>query len=247
LTAALLLHSNHTPMNNLDLSCKATMMALALAIIGADIPVHAQVDAWAIGNKAVVMPTGTNGPASSPFALPTPNNSAYPPAIQYQGQIAQRSQHVRTASDGRILFFELDGRVYDGDGYLIADARSPNCTECIDPGVMEFVSVPVPGSCGLFYLLSGVADGSTGALSNTYVQWSLLDLNADNPRFPAQPPATCARKGRVVDLAMELGTGEYTQFGSMNLQGQLITEPNTPYVGPNTSDRVGRLLSSRHC
>ncbi len=202
---------------------------------------HAQVDAWAIGNQAVVMPPGTNGPADSPIALPIPNDAAYPAAYQYQGQSALRSQHVRTAGDGRILFFEVDGNLYDGDGYMIADTRANDCNECIDPGVMEFLSVPVPGTCDLFYLYTGVADGSTGPNSGTYIQWSLLDMKADNPRFPVLPPATCPRKGRLVNLDGELGVGDYNQFEDM--LGELIVEMNTPFIGPNTSVHVGRLLS----
>jgi hypothetical protein len=176
------------------------------------------VDAWAIGSQAVVMPPGTNGPASAPFALPQPNNTSYPSAWQYQGQVAQRSQHVRTAGDGRILFFAIDGNLYDGDGYLIADARpwgctSGCCTECLEPGVMEFISLPVPGSCNLFYLFS--AAPQSNFYNGTHVQWSILDLDAENPRFPPQAPATCARKGRLLNFISDPGSPAYPQLNAV--------------------------------
>lgn len=204
-------------------------------------PVNAQVDAWAIGNQAVVMPPGTNAAAGQPFQLPVPNNGAYPAEHQYQGQSAQRSQHVRTAGDGRILFFEVDGNVYDGDGYLIADARSANCVECIDPGVMEFASVPVPGSCNLFYLFSGVAQDNVPGYSNSHVQWSILDLDADNLRFPAQAPTTCARKGRLLSAVDDIGSAQYPQFSAWVNTPDFQYEQSAPFMS-QSSDFMGALL-----
>lgn len=201
----------------------------------------AQVDSWAIGSQAVVMPPGTQGAAGQPFALPTPNNPAYPAAHQYQGQQAQRSQHARTAGDGRILFFEVDGNLYDGDGYLIADARSANCVECIDPGVMEFASVPVPGSCNLFYLFSGVAQDNVPGYSNSHVQWSILDLEADNLRFPAQAPTTCARKGRLLSAVDDIGSAQYPQFSAWVNTPDFQYEQSAPFMNLS-SDFMGALL-----
>ncbi|HRD53837.1 MAG TPA: hypothetical protein PKY96_14440, partial [Flavobacteriales bacterium] len=202
---------------------------------------YAQVDAWAIGTQAVVMPPGTNGAAGQPFALPQPNNPNYTAAVQYHGQLAQRSQHARTTGDGRLLFFEVDGNLYDGDGYLIADARAQGCTECLEPGVMEFVSVPVPGSCNLFYLFSAMGRATYPGFTGTHVQWSILDLDSDNSRFPGQAPATCARKGRLTRID-ELGTAPYQQFlpwvGTTNFGSEIGALPG----GEPSSDRVGALL-----
>jgi hypothetical protein len=203
--------------------------------------VQAQVDAWAIGNKAVVMPPGTQGATGQPFALPTPNNASYPSTVQYQGQQAQRSQHARTTGDGRLLFFAVDGNLYDGDGYLIADARSANCTECLEPGVMEFVSVPVPGSCGLFYLFSAMPRNGYPGFFGTHVQWSLLDMNADNPRFPSLPPATCARKGRLLQYE-ELGVSPYQQFNTWLSNDPPAVESSVLPGGVPTSNSVGALI-----
>jgi len=204
---------------------------------------NAQVDAWAIGGQAVVMPPGTDGAAGQPFGLPVPNNPNYPANVQYQqGQQAYRSQHTRTTGDGRLLFFEMDGNLYDGDGYLIADARAQGCTECLEPGVMEFVSVPVPGSCNLFYLFSAMGRGTYPNFFGTHVQWSLLDMNADNPRFPAQAPTTCARKGRLVNTISEIGDGDYQQFASFAEPGGPVLEGSPNSFAPPTSEFVAGLM-----
>ena len=187
------------------------------------------------------MPPGTNGPADPPFALPVPNNSSYPAAIQYQGQQAERSQHARTTGDGRLLFFEVDGNLYDGDGYMIAGSRATDCVDCIDPGVMEFASVPVPGSCNLFYLFTGVGRGTLPGYFGTHVQWSILDMNRDNPRFPALAPTTCARKGALIDISTDLGIGDYTQFGAWVNTADLQYETAVPGMSQLTSSRMGAL------
>lgn len=195
----------------------------------------AQVDAWAIGDKAVVMPPGTGGAANQPFALPQPTDPAVPAALRYQGQVASQSQHVRTTGDGRILFFAVDGNLYDGDGYMIADARGTGCLECLEPGVMEFVSVPVPGSCNLFYLFSGVAKDASMGFFGSHVQWSILDMSADNLRFPASAPTTCARKGRLLSLVTDIGA-------TANFSGWAFEFENPTGAEP-TSDHMGALAS----
>lgn len=149
------------------------------------------------------------------------------------------SQHIRSAGDGRILYFEVDGDLYDGNGWLIADRRGPGCNECLEPGVMEFVSVPVPGSCNLFYLVSAVPRGF--GYDGSHVQWSILDMDADNPRFPTQSPQECNRKGRLLHLYDDIGAAQpvYPQFSAWS-----FTPENGAFPIPDhTSDHVGRLDS----
>jgi hypothetical protein len=190
--------------------------------------VRAQADAWVTSTAASngsgnwTNMSGTGIPTTT--GLPAPGGQT-----GYSGAAAIRSQHVRTNGDGQLIFFEVDGRLYDGDGYLIADARGAGCEECLEPGVMEFVSVPVPGSCGLYYLFSAVPQSST--YNASHVQVSLLDMNADNTRFAPDLNGCNARKGRLIDLGGSLPAqfSAWTQFGF---------EPIAP-----TSDRVGRLIT----
>jgi hypothetical protein len=198
-------------------------------------PAYAQADAWAIGNRYSILPQAYLPDPEAPAALPT-HPLGTPNA--YTGAIPQRSQHVRSAGDGRILFFEVDGNLYDGQGWLIADSRAQGCQDCLEPGAMEFISVPVPGSCNLFYLLSAAATGPVDAnftYSGSHIQWSILDLDAENPRFPEDPsnPYYCPKRGRLMPqqdiLAMP-------QFQGFEVYPEAFGDP-----GLYSSDRVGFL------
>ncbi|HNA33878.1 MAG TPA: hypothetical protein PL106_12205, partial [Flavobacteriales bacterium] len=116
----------------------------------------------------------------------------------YEDQQATRSQMVRTDGNGCVLFFAVDGRLYDHAGYLIADARGDvhgdeDCQQCLEPGVMEMISIPVFGHCGLYYIFSARSGAEPGWSHDwpTRVQVALLDLNATNPWHPD-------RKGALV-------------------------------------------------
>ena len=81
------------------------------------------------------------------------------------------------------------------DGYLIADALGFECERCLDPGVMEMISVPVPGHCNLYYIFttrSGV-DPVVDTENRTRTQVAMLDLSAENHWFPE-------RKGALINL-----------------------------------------------
>lgn len=212
----------------------AVGVALVLALVRPE-PLNAQADAWTIGNRYSIIPQDDLPEPENPVALPT-HPLGTPDA--YTGQIAQRSQHVRSTGDGRILYFEVDGNFYDGQGWLIADARAQGCQDCLEPGAMEFISVPVPGTCNLFYLLSATASGPIDANFNYYgshIQWSILDLDAENPRFPEDPsdPYYCPKRGRL--LTHQEITG-MPQFQSFEVYSEAYGDP-----GLYTSDRVGYL------
>ncbi len=208
----------------------------ALVLTGVGIETAcAQADAWAIGSSYAILPQIDSPDPEAPTGLP-----AHPIATAnaYTGQPAQRSQHVRSTGDGRILFFEVDGNVYDGQGWLIADARAQGCQDCVEPGAMEFISVPVPGSCNLFYLLSAAASGpvdATHTYFGSHIQWSILDLDAENPRFPEDPtnPYYCPKRGRLMTHQEILGM---PQFQGFDVYSEALGDP-----GLYSSDRVGYL------
>jgi hypothetical protein len=161
-----------------------------------------QADAWILANTAGTAGTWVNLAPGAPaigaaVVLPTPGGPE-----GYTGQVPTRSHHIRTNGEGALIFFAVDGNLYDGDGYLIADARSPGCSECLAPGIMEFLSVPVPGQCGVYYLLSAVPF-SPPVVNSTYVQVAVLDMNL--PRDPNAPAQDCSnRMGRLLVLGEEL-------------------------------------------
>lgn len=188
----------------------ALIPTLSLAV---PLAVEAQSDALIVGNGWLDMYNG-NG---TPIPLPTPSGSG-----NYAGQTATRSQVARSDGNGNLLFFGIDGNIYDGEGYLIADAQGAGCSECIYPGTMEMLAVPVPGSCFLYYLITMNADMDSYD-DQPHIQVSFLDMTATNPHHPT-------RLGKV--LYFETVAQQYPQFedfiaslwgmGSYSVSGQLL-------------------------
>ena len=141
-------------------------------------PGYTQSDAWpTTGSWIEMLNSGSTLTTSALPVAPEPD--------RYQGQIPLRSHFTRSDGDGRLFFFGVDGNVYDKDGYLIADgSQVPGCTECLHPGCMEFQAVPVPGSCDLFYLIR--TSGQSESVLGAQVHISILDLSAENPRWPGR-------------------------------------------------------------
>ncbi|QQR87672.1 MAG: hypothetical protein IPJ76_05450 [Flavobacteriales bacterium] len=153
---------------------------------------HAQSPAWLIGNEVLVQPT-SGAPQLSLLELPEPNDPNEDPDLQYQGQLAEYSQFVEMDDLGRILFFIIDGRLYDKDGYLMADVNGGGATAELFRGITEVVVYPVPGRCGLWYIFSS----ESGTLLAPYdLEYSVLDLTIDNPLF-TDP----ARRGTLLDIS----------------------------------------------
>lgn len=108
-------------------------------------------------------------------------------ANRYHGQAATLSQFVRTDENGNVLLFGVDGNIYDGQGYLIADVKTDDpddCNQCVEPGVMEMICTPVPGLCGVFYIFSMRSQYDPGELSDQYyssrLSVAILDINLPN-------------------------------------------------------------------
>ncbi|MBX2980006.1 MAG: hypothetical protein KF905_11980 [Flavobacteriales bacterium] len=183
---------------------------------------NAQSDAWVVGSQWVdlygAQQTGT-WPVTS---LPT---SALP--NRYNGTPALRSQLTRSDGDGNLLFFAVDGNIYDADGYLIADASGANCQECVEPGIMEMLAVPVPGTCGIFYLLASNLAVSEPGL-NTQISVSILDMNRPNIYWPG-------RSGALVGLLDGGLTNSFPAFADW--------ESDLFDTNPNSQSDFSALLS----
>jgi hypothetical protein len=134
------------------------------------------------------------------------------------------SQMLRTNGDGCVLFFGQDGNLYDHDGYLMADVKGGDeCWACLEPGVMEMISVPVPGYCNLYYVFishSG-SDMDLDVQYRTRLQVAILDLAAQNHWFPE-------RKGALINL----GTGTPPDVPGIALE--ILDDA----MAPNASDYV---------
>ncbi len=138
----------------------------------------------------------------------------------YDGTPATRSQMVRTDGEGCVLFFGKDGVLYDHDGYLIPDATGTVCTQCMVPGVMEMISVPVPGHCNLYYVFTALGNEEVVEACNpewpTLLEVAILDLSVNNPLYPD-------RKGALMDI----------NYGQEPIPGVniAISEISNEYVG----------------
>ncbi len=208
------------------------------------ITANAQADAWVTANSS-----GTSGAWANMYGTGTIATAALPApggALGYNGQPAKYSQHIRTNGSGQLIFFEVDGNLFDGDGLMIADARAgtyanPQCSQCLEPGVMEFLSVPVPGQCGVYYLLSSKIASQSSYSYQTQV--SVLDMTADNTAYGTLlPNGTYDRKGRLLDFDTELAT-LYPQLGSWALGANCLLENTNLGTGETmpTSTRVAKL------
>jgi hypothetical protein len=115
----------------------------------------------------------------------------------YHGETPQFSQNVQFDHNGDLLFFVIDGRVYDREGYMIADDRGTvDCEDCLFRGISQVAITLVPGSCSQYYLVAADFQPTEHALG-----YSILDMGQPNRYWPN-------RTGRVLsynDVANDPG------------------------------------------
>ncbi|HET6243683.1 MAG TPA: hypothetical protein VFF35_04100, partial [Bacteroidia bacterium] len=84
-------------------------------------------------------------PGDLPLPLPTPTISDQDLAfLFYQGQRALYSHNAMQDAQGNLLFFIVDDKIYDRNGYLIDEMKISGIKV---RGSQEICIVPVPGSC----------------------------------------------------------------------------------------------------
>lgn len=96
----------------------------------------------------------------------------------YKGEQAQHVHNAMQDANGNLLFFVVDGKVFDKDGYLI-DEMYNNSFGYI-PGGQEICIVPDPGNCQRYYIFSS----SQGNFSRPF--YSILDLSLPNIWTPGR-------------------------------------------------------------
>jgi hypothetical protein len=176
----------------------------------------AQQKFWIYGNQLVSFTA--SGVDTSP--LPTPGSN---PLFHYTGNIPQKNQHAQYSSTGDLLFFIVDGTIYDGEGYVIARNLTPGVGGIAnqDEGKSFLLSnsasvgvVGVPGFCDKFYLFTSyqVLSLSTDHALAVF----LLDMSAQNTWFPSD----VNRKGALLDQEdndpLGLAPAFYSVLGSSN-------------------------------
>lgn len=166
---------------------KLLLSAINSFLLGAGL--MAQKPAWIQGDHVVDFREAYAGdPESYPLPIPTDVGADE----RYNGQIAARSQYLQLDDQGKVLFFIVDGRIYDRKGYLIADnVDDVDCSECVRKGISGVAVLQVPGSCTRYYVFTTAENSST----LPYLAWaSVLDLEAPNPHFSGDSN----KKGRLL-------------------------------------------------
>jgi hypothetical protein len=92
--------------------------------------------------------------------------------LDYQGEQAQNVHNTMQDANGNLLFFVIDGKVFDKDGYFI-DEMYHSSYGTIQGG-QEIAIVPDPGNCQRYYLFSS----TQGNFPRPF--YSILDLNLPN-------------------------------------------------------------------
>lgn len=162
---------------------------------------------------------------------------ALPTGQDYNGATAQYAQNAQYDEHGELLFFIVDGKIYDHAGYLMADNdATPNCTDCLMKGIQEVSIVLVPGTCDKYYIISAdsrIGSGSGGA-NESMLGFSILDLSM-NSRYHAGRKGAVWHEGDLTapfaNLALRAGnisglTGPSGYFSTFS-----ISNGNWPFPG----------------
>jgi hypothetical protein len=155
--------------------------------------VTAQSKLWLHGNKIINLSDSYNITVSN---LPTPSG---PAGLVYDGSMPTLTEHVEYDSNGNILFFMIDGKIYNKDGYLLVKETSAQGSlyEYYPEKALNYTLLKVPGECNKFYLLqnlnASIDAPSYWATPRFFI--SVLDLDLVNQFFPNDPD----RSGALVN------------------------------------------------
>ncbi len=93
---------------------KISLIFSALLVFSAIFAQNPQSQMWSAPPYKISFPAATAAP------LPSSTN-----ALEYQGQASDYTNNVMHDGNGNLLFFIVDGSVYDKNGRLISDILNP--------------------------------------------------------------------------------------------------------------------------
>ena len=190
---------------------------------------------WAIGDRSIHF-GGPEAPGITSSALPIPDDPNVPAAYKYQGQIADRIQHAEYDTKGELLFFIIDGEIFNAKGYRIVDVgltpTDRNCHQCFYAG-QEVHVFPRPGTCSQYFVISIFsADNGTPieppalAFAQNRMRVGLLDLTVENEQAELAN-ANCPVRGAFLhnvqrgEVGLLGGVADYDE-----VEGDLVTDPD---------------------
>lgn len=169
-----------------------------------NIPIFGQSPIFTIGNQYL-------NTQNSPFPLPLPFGPDL--NLDYQGQQAQYAANAwHNPVDGSLMFFIVDGVVYDRDGYYLGSLDEDDWLGNNNKmrGISEISIVPDPGNCLRYYIIG-----------------SRRDVTGSNPGIPANNPSI-----PIQELNSELFYA-VVNFG--------LTRENSDLYGSDRTCRYGAL------
>lgn len=136
-----------------------------------------QLLTWNIAPNTVTF----GNPPPAPPVLPTVGT--LPVGLDYLGDSPQYMTNSMSDASGNVLFFVVDGKIYDKDGYLIDNFVIPPIPTgfAVNGFSQEISIVPVPNSCTAYYLIFGIriTESSGGGISY-YPVYTKLDMSLPN-------------------------------------------------------------------
>lgn len=160
-------------------------MLIFSGILSSSTLLTAQSKIWLHGNKIIDLSDSYNIGISN---LPTPSGTA---GLVYNGAIPQLSEHIEYDSNGNILFFMVDGKIYNKDGYLMVQNSSISNGIYADypEKMITYSIVKVPNQCDKFYVISNYCNYTTNIdiVQTPHFFISLLDLSLTNVFYPNDP------------------------------------------------------------
>lgn len=192
----------------------------------------AQSKIWLHGNKIVNLSDSYNITVENLI----PDN---PPAdIDYDNTIPKLSEHIEYDANGNILFFMVDGKIYNKDGYLMVENTNTNSNidryDFYPEKFISFAICKVPQQCDKYYIIGNYATSEfTSFPGRGHFFVAVLDLSQTNLFYPNDPSKLGALidwddipQGYPIDLANPL---HYSGL-EMPVEGNLIYVNNCAVI-----------------
>ena len=199
------------------LHLKSRLFATIIGCIALPYYLQAQHKIVQFGNKILDF---NNSNSIQLLSLPTPTPQPGESGLVYTGTIPTRSQYAEYDDQGQLLFFMVDGKIYNRDGYLmVANTPSPQYYQYYFEDGMDYQFIKVPGQCDKFYIIKDRSlyreEEGDPLLHDASILFDVhvLDLGLSNIFFPNHPD----RKGRLVNV-LSPPVGYPVNFNSMALQ-----------------------------
>jgi len=184
---------NKKPTFNINKSLLLFALSFLISMVG----LQAQNNVWSLPTDYVKWVNGS----PFKFSLPIPPS---PSPVDYQGQAAEYSHNAMQDIDGNLLFFIVDGIIYDKDGYYMTlmDYWS---------GSGEILIVPDPTDCHLYHIFY---DGVAHVNLTSHPFYFLLDINNPSGSFPV----SLANFPGIVNGGNSFVKNMYNQYAASKLR-----------------------------